>query len=69
MHFVMPDGAHRAAVITTPPEFRPVNLWVFLDSTDLVAQRLAKPPIVNLFAVAHDSDRKRPNTWHWPEPV
>jgi len=70
VHFVMPDGEHRAAVIVRVwrpqvPEYPGYcNLMVFPDGGNDGPENTAG--IRRMTSIVY-SEAKKPNTWHWIE--
>jgi hypothetical protein len=69
VHFVLPSGEHRPAVIVrvfdpSPSENSRVNLQVFTDATND-----GLDSIVWRTSVAQDAEQMKPSTWHFPEPI
>lgn len=78
VHYVMPSGEHRPAVIVRVWDAATgyVNLQVFLDGTnDLVppqnkewiSRESAERGMAWKTSVLYDDDEKKPHTWHWIE--
>ncbi|MHB9010388.1 MAG: hypothetical protein ACYC3E_00130 [Carboxydocellales bacterium] len=74
VHFVMPDGQHRPAIIVRvwSPETNTTgysNLVVFVDGTNDkngVSDQQAQSCTMWATSVSM-SEGKEPRTWHWPE--
>lgn len=81
VHYVMPNGEHRPAIIVrnwttqlTPPCEGYVNLQVFTDGSNDVN---VETPVQNaesirngllwVTSICPDEIEKKPNTWHWIE--
>lgn len=72
VHFVMPDGAHRPAIVVNVWQVSGqcegyVNLQVFTDGAN-DGQAFASGLLWQT-SVCHDTDTKKPGTWHWIEPA
>ena len=65
VHFVLDNGAHRPAVITST-NGGTVNLQIFPDAmNDHLVAPVDRPYWEN--AVIQDETSKAQHTWHWPE--
>ena len=81
VHFVLPSGEHRPAIIVRiwdgqPTEHTVVQLQVFIDGSndagDLCdGERAVLPPVSAVWrtSVHQDTETKAPGTWHEPERV
>ena len=69
VHYVMPNGGHRAALITRVHGTSCVNLAVFPDGDgEADAPQIRKTSVT--FREEHCEGRAEgANTWHWPERV
>lgn len=70
VHYVLPAGQHRPAIIVhvwSPGHFMGTSqLQVFCDG-DGGAYNDGLPNVVWRTSVVHDEETKAPGTWHWPE--
>lgn len=66
VHFVMPDGACRPAVVVRVWEEGRCNLQVFTDGSNDGAGH--ESGIKWATSVSY-SEEAKPSTWHWPERV
>ncbi len=74
VHFVMPDGDHRPAIVVRTWGGDCVQLQVFLDGTnDLtpaenggISREIAERGLMWATSVPY-SEQPQPRTWHWPE--
>lgn len=60
VHFVMPNGQHRPAVVVHVNEDGTPNLQVFTDAIDNHANVILKQRV---------QEGTEAHTWHWPEQV
>lgn len=75
VHFVLPDGQHRPAIVVRKWSHRAVNLTVFTDwanDSETLKNSLhgAGGVTRGLFwatSVEMDTDTHQPGTWHWVE--
>jgi hypothetical protein len=68
VHFVLPDGQHRPAIVVREGTEKGVNLQVFLDGDTHEASGIA-PHLATVWrhAVRFDSSKLAVGTCHWPE--
>lgn len=69
VHYVLPNGTHRPAIIVQAwPDHR-VNLQVFLDGNNDVGLGSADRGLLWVTHVheGEDDGTAVPNSWHWPE--
>jgi len=77
VHYVMPDGEHRPAIIVKAWDKEQsghdacANLVVFLDGTNdrEVANVSDDPQLTEWQTCKACSESMEPGTWHWPEPA
>lgn len=69
VHFVMPDGEHRPAIVVRVWWHRVgmVNLQVFTDGLNDGGQHATG--LYWATSILLDEENKIPNTWHWIEPA
>lgn len=73
VHFVLPNGQHRPAIIVRVFEEPPTpasvaNLQVFLDgSNDAPAREPGASDLLWRTSVHQDAETMKPGTWHTPE--
>ena len=71
VHYVMPDGSHRAALIINEPKAMACDLNVSLmmsDTPQTESTLWAKIAVIcTLGSVSYDGTGRRPHSWHWPE--
>lgn len=67
VHYVLPDGGHRPAVIVRvwSKETGCANMLVFTDGTNDAG--FNRGVDVYWATSVRRSDAKEPGTWHWPE--
>jgi hypothetical protein len=63
VHFVMPDGRHRPAIVVEEFGGGTVNLQVFTDG----ANDGHGEGMLWKTSVGQDDETTRPGSWHWPE--
>lgn len=72
VHFVMPNGDHRPAIIVRVWDHTAVQLQVFVDGSNdagLVHATELGQLTVWRTSVHQDADELKPGTWHAPERV
>jgi hypothetical protein len=75
VHFVLPNGEHRPAIIVrvfdpVPTPASVANLQVFLDgSNDAPARQPGASDLLWRTSVHQDAETMKPGTWHSPEIV
>lgn len=71
VHFVMPDGRHRAAIITevVSPGTGHCGLSVFLapDDPEQHVATFPQPQMVMPVRAFYGESGEHVGTWHWPE--
>lgn len=72
VHFVMPNGQHRPAIVVQVWNEDVVNLQVFTDGSNdagVVVYPNTGGYVQWQTSVHHAENEPGPHTWHWPEYV
>ena len=76
VHYILPDGEHRPALVVARWSEDCVNLTVFTDwhNDTLMEENVAAfgadqidSGLVWATSVLQDEEQMNPSTWHWPE--